>query len=143
MNEKGASMHRFTLLALACLMPSLAQANTYTCNVLQHWRNAAINGEFLPPDIGVSDTHNVITLNLLTGDIQNGDHPVTKGRPVHVAGANNVGILSGDPHELTIHTIFPHISLPDGGALGSILRINDNMYMPKGTLMTRLSCKPA
>lgn len=58
-----------------------------------------------------------------------------------VAGANSIGILTGGTRELTIHAVFPNIQDPKGGALGSIMRLNDNDYMPKGTMMTRLSCK--
>lgn len=92
----------------------------------------------------MSATHTTSsTLNLRTGEIRNGNLPVVKGQTVHVAGGYSVGLLSGGTRELTIHTIFPNIKIPDGGALGSIMRINDNDYMPKGTMMSRMSCKPS
>ncbi len=53
-------MLRISLIAAACLLPTFAHAQIYTCTMLQHWRNSAMNGELLPADVGVSDTHNVI-----------------------------------------------------------------------------------
>lgn len=135
-------MLRITLIAAACLIPSLAEAQSYSCSILQHWRNAAINGAYVPEDAGVSDTNNVITLNLQTGFIQYGNLKPEFGKPVVNTGGNSVGLLAGSNVELTVYTIFPNIQDPQGAALGSIMRIHDNMYMPKGTMMSRLSCKP-
>ena len=136
-------MIRLLVIGATFLAPTVAHAQTYTCTLLQHWRNSAINGSFIPDSVEVLETHNVITINLRTGEIRNGNLPVVKGSPVHVAGAASVGMLSGGQRELTIHAIFPNIKVPDGGVLGSIMRLQDNDYMPKGTLMTRMSCKPS
>jgi hypothetical protein len=136
-------MIRPSIIAAALLTSTMATAQTYTCTMLQHWRNSAINGDFIPDSVEVLETHNVITIDLRAGIIRNGNLPVVKGSPVHVAGAASIGMLSGGSRELTIHAIFPNIKVPDGGVLGSIMRLQDNDYMPKGTLMTRMSCKPS
>ncbi|HEX2842123.1 hypothetical protein [Hyphomicrobium sp.] len=135
-------MRHVPLFIAALLLSSTAQAQSYSCTILQHWRNAAMNGQYVPEDAGVSDTNNVITLNLQTGFIQYGNLKPEQGKPVVNTGGNTVGLLAGSNVELTVYTIFPNITDPRGAALGSIMRINDNMYMPKGTMMSRLSCKP-
>ena len=132
---------RTLLFALSFVMPSMAHAQVYTCNVLQHWRNAAINGQYQAENPEVSDPNLKVILNFQTGAVTMGNMQPIAGQTVHVAGANSIGILTGGTRELTIHAVFPNIADPNGGALGSIMRLNDNDYMPKGTMMTRLSCK--
>lgn len=133
---------RFALAAACILLPLTAQAQTYTCNVLQHWRNAAINGEYQSENPEVFSPDLKVTLDFQTGAVKMGDGQPVIGQTVHVAGASSIGILTGGTRELTIHAVFPNIQDPKGGALGSIMRLNDNDYMPKGTMMTRLSCRP-
>lgn len=133
---------RAFFFALAFTMPTLAHAQVYTCNVLQHWRNAAINNQYLADNPEVSETNLKVILNFQTGSVKMGKMQPINGHTVHVAGANSIGILTGGTRELTVHAVFPSIIDPNGGALGSIMRLNDNDYMPKGTMMTRLSCKP-
>jgi hypothetical protein len=130
------------LLAVALiLVPAAAQAQTYTCNVLQHWRNAAINGEYQSENPEVSNPDLKAVLDFNSGTVKMGNMQPIVGQTIQVAGANSIGILTGGTRELTIHAVFPNIQDPNGGALGSIMRLNDNDYMPKGTMMTRLSCK--
>lgn len=132
---------RILLATALMLLPVATQAQTYTCDVLQHWRNAAINGQYQPEAPGLSDPTLKVVLNFQTGTVKMGNMEPILGKAVHVAGANSIGILTGGTRELTVHAVFPNVLDPKGGALGSIMRINDNDYMPKGTMMTRLSCK--
>jgi len=132
---------RFLFATAWILLPITAQAQTYTCNVLQHWRNAAINGEYQPENPELSNPDLKVVLDFNSGAVKMGGMQPIIGQTVHVAGASSIGILTGGTRELTIHAVFPNIQDPKGGALGSIMRLNDNDYMPKGTLMTRLSCK--
>lgn len=133
---------RMLLAAAAFLFPVSAIAQTYACNVLQHWRNSAMDGAYIPDSVEPIEGA-ALSLNFRTGEIRNANPalPVQKGQPVIVPGANTIGLLSGGQKELTVHTIFPRIADPQGGVLGSIMRIDDNDYMPKGTMMSRLSCK--
>lgn len=132
---------RTAFFALALTAPTLAHAQVYTCDVLQHWRNAALNQKYLAENPEVSDPNLQVILNFQTGAVTMGKMQPITGQTVHVAGANSIGILTGGTRELTIHVVFPNIADPNGSALGSIMRLNDNDYMPKGTMMTRLSCK--
>lgn len=132
---------RALLFTFAFVIPSAAHAQVYTCSVLQHWRNAAINGAYQAENPEVSDPDLKVVLNFQTGTVKMGNAQPIMGQTVHVAGANSIGILTGGTRELTIHAVFPNITDPNGGALGRIMRLNNNDYMPKGTLMTRLSCK--
>lgn len=102
-----------------------------------------MDGKYIANEVDVIEGAS-FTINFKTGEIRNANPalPVQKGQPVIVAGASTIGMLSGGQKELTVHTIFPRIPDPHGGVLGSVMRINDNDYMPKGTMMTRLSCKP-
>lgn len=125
----------------AFAMPGMAHAQVYTCDVLQHWRNAAINGQYQDENPELIDPDLQVVLNFQSGAVKMGHLEPILGQTVHVAGANSIGILTGGTRELTIHAVFPNITDPKGGALGSIMRLNDNEYMPKGTMMTRLSCK--
>jgi hypothetical protein len=132
---------RTFFIALSIAMPSVAHAQTFTCDVLQHWRNAAINGQYQSDNPEVRNPDLKVVLNFQTGSVKMGNMQPINGQTVHVAGANSIGILTGGTRELTVHAVFPNIRDPKGQALGSIMRLNDNDYMPKGTMMTRLSCK--
>ncbi len=132
---------RIFIVATTLFLAATAQAQTFTCNVLQHWRNAAINGQYQAENPEISDPDLKVVLDFQTGAVKMGNMRPIIGQTVHVAGASSIGILTGGTRELTVHAVFPNIQDPDGGALGSIMRLNDNDYMPKGTMMTRLSCK--
>lgn len=132
---------RMPIATAVLLLPVAADAQVYSCDVLQHWRNAAFNGQYLQESPEVIEPGLKIVLDFQTGAVTMGHLKPIPGQPVHVAGAASIGILTGGTRELAVHTVFPSIQDPNGGVLGSIMRIEDNTYMPKGTLMTRLSCK--
>lgn len=134
-------MRFISIVIAAALLPSSAHAQVFDCKILKHWQNSAMNGQLLPDNVDVSSTNNTLRIDLQYGEIRTGKFPPIIGKPVYVAGASSFGLLTGGTKELAVHTIFPNITLPDGSALGSIMRIVDNDYMPKGTLMTQLSCK--
>lgn len=132
---------RIFLIAFAIALPLSANAQVYKCAVLKHWRNAVLDRNYISdnpePTDGATFTLDFPSSKIFTGS----SGTAIDGKVVAPPGANSIGMLGGGVRELAIYTVFPNFPDPQGGVLGSVLRINDNDYMPKGTMMTRLSCK--
>lgn len=115
-------------------------AQVYKCAMVQHWRNAVVDGQYVGDSPGVIEGAGVI-LDFNQGKITSGSMGPVSGKVVAPAGASSIGMLGGSAKELAVYAVFPRIADPNGGVLGSVMRVDDNEYMPKGTLMSRLSCK--
>lgn len=114
-------------------------AQVYKCAVTQHWRNSAADGQYVGESPTVVEGAGVV-LDFNQGKITAGSMGPVNGQRI-VAGPSSIALMGGGTRELTTYTVFPRVADPNGGVLGSVMRVDDNEYMPKGTLMSRLSCK--
>lgn len=114
-------------------------AQVYKCAVTEHWRNSVAEGQYVGDSPTVVDGAEIV-LNFNQGKITAGSMGPVAGRTI-AAGPSSIGIMGGGTRELTIYAVFPRIADPNGGVLGSVMRVDDNEHMPKGTMMSRLSCK--
>lgn len=130
-------MRFLSVLLAAALAPSVAMAQVYKCDVQQHWRDGVTDGQYDADSPRASGT--TIVLDFGRGKVQQGSLPPIDGRVVST-GLNSLGIL-GAGKELAVFVVFPRLQDPNGGVFGTVMRVNDNEYMPKGTMMSRLSCK--
>lgn len=126
--------------AVAASLCNPVAAQVYKCAMVQHWRNAAVEGQYISDSPGVVEGA-VVILDFNQGKITSGNMGPVAGKIVAPAGASSIGMLGGSAKELAVYAVFPRIADPNGGVLGSVMRLEDNEYMPKGTMMTRLSCK--
>lgn len=117
-----------------------AMAQVYKCAMVQHWRNSVLEGQYVGDSPSVVEGAEV-TLDFNAGKITQGSMGPVSGKIFGAAGAGNIGMLSVSGRELSVFVVFPRAADPKGGVLGSVMRVDDNEYMPKGTLMSRLSCK--
>jgi len=124
---------------MAAVLPATSMAQVYNCAVLHHWRNAVFEGDYVGDPEPAEGATMVLDFN--QAKIRSGSGQVMDGKVVAVAGASSIGMLGGGAKELSIFAVFPRIADPKGGVLGSVMRLEDNEYMPKGTLMSRLSCR--
>lgn len=133
-------MRRCWWFAVAACWSVPAGAQVYHCDVVQHWRNSVVDGRYVNDGPGVVKGARFL-LDFNRGKVTSGNLLPEDGKVIAVAGASSIGMLTGGARELAIFAVFPRIPDPNGGVLGSVMRLEDNDYMPKGTMMTRLSCR--
>jgi len=115
-----------------------AQAQTFDCAILKHWRNDLHEGVYgdetpepLPDARVVLDFSKSVVVR-------------TKGSPPVAAtiltGRQARTMMIRQDADIILYTLYG--SKDGAGAhLGSALLINDNDYMPRGSMMSRLACR--
>lgn len=131
-------------LLLLCSLFAPANASTYACGYLEHWLNAATGGRYLPDAVESGPGGTAFTIDFDTATLTDRSGRPEKGiaLPFSVL-ANNLSIYVAADGEFALYSVFPSEPDPLGNVFGTVLRIVDRAHLPKGGLMSRITCKPS